>query len=59
MSKKLRIRPRQAAPYLGISVRTLNDYAAKGLIPYYKLSARCVVYDLADLDAFLESRKVK
>jgi predicted site-specific integrase-resolvase len=30
---------------LGISLRTLQDYRDRGLIPYVRFSKRCVRYD--------------
>lgn len=47
-----------AAEYVGLSVRGLADLAAAGLIPRIKAGTRTYLYDIADLDAFLDSRKV-
>lgn len=46
---------KDAASYLSVSTRQLDNYAAAGLIPRIKLGAK-TVYRVADLDAFLESR---
>jgi hypothetical protein len=63
---------RQAAVYLGCSYWTVRDYVLAGLIPVVDLpplrpregerarkSLRRVLVDRADLDAFVESRKVR
>ena len=61
---------RQAAAYLGCSFWTARDYILQGLIPVVDLpplrarrgdrqrkTLRRVLVDLADLDAFIQSRK--
>lgn len=50
---------KQAAAYLGVSERTLYSYTTQygGSIPLVKLSPRCNKIDLADLEAFIQSRK--
>jgi hypothetical protein len=61
---------RQAAAYLGCSFWTTRDYILQGLIPVVDLpplrarrgdrqrkTLRRVLVDLADLDAFIQSRK--
>jgi hypothetical protein len=62
---------RQAALYLGCSYWTVRDYVVAGLIPVVELPAlrpregepprkalRRVLIDRADLDTFIDSRKV-
>lgn len=46
-----------AAAYLGVSERTLYNFYYAGTIPFIKMSQRSVRVDLADLDAFINSRK--
>lgn len=46
---------KDAAAYLSVSTRQLDNYARAGLIPRIKLGAK-TVYRVRDLDAFLESR---
>ncbi len=47
----------QAAEYLGVSARTLQEWRVTGHGPRFAaLSARCVRYRLEDLDAFIESK---
>ncbi|QHI68422.1 helix-turn-helix transcriptional regulator [Tichowtungia aerotolerans] len=47
-----------ASEYLGISRRYLHDLTKQGRIPYSKIGPRCLVYDIADLDLFLEECKI-
>jgi excisionase family DNA binding protein len=56
--RKRMIRPKEASFRMGISRRTLHDYITQGKLRYYRLSPRCIVFDEADIDAFLESRRV-
>lgn len=57
MGKKIG-RP-EAASYLGVSPRTLEKWAVVGGGPtYYRIGSR-VVYDTAELDEYLESRRVR
>lgn len=56
-----RLSTRQAAEYLGISEDTLRWWRHRGDRGprSYALSARHVVYDLADLDAWADQRKAE
>jgi len=61
--KKEEFRPRamkagQAAEYMGISRRYLHDLSQEGRVPYIKVGTRCIVYDIADLDKFLDACKI-
>jgi excisionase family DNA binding protein len=50
-----------AATYLGVSVRTLEDWMLHGSIRFVKTSsgrAGRVLFDLVDLDAWIEAHKV-
>lgn len=53
-----RLRTPEAAAYLGISASTLEKgrVHGKNMPPFIKLG-RIVVYDVADLDAWLTARK--
>lgn len=53
-----RFRNREAAAYLKVSPGTLEVWRCKGRGPRYSKLGKVVVYDVRDLDAFLESRKV-
>jgi excisionase family DNA binding protein len=47
------------ATYLGMSKRTIYKYIADGdCPPYMRLSAKNICFDRADVDAWLESKKV-
>ena len=47
------------AVYLGVAKRTIYKYLADGdCPPYIKLSAKNICFDRADVDAWLESKKV-
>lgn len=48
-----------AAEYIGCSRRTLTDLSSQGRIPYAKIGPRLLVYDIADLDAFLDECRVE
>lgn len=58
MSNSRYIRPAQAANVIGIGLSTLWDWCKKkkpGFPKPYRLSARCTVFDAAELDAFVKS----
>ena len=44
----------QVAKWLGVTVRTLDDYMRRGLVPYYKLG-RTVRFRQQDLEQHLKS----
>jgi excisionase family DNA binding protein len=47
------------AVYLGVAKRTIYKYLAEGdCPPYIKLSTKNICFDRADVDAWLESKKV-
>ena len=47
----------QAGEYLGISPSTLNRMRVTGEGPRYSKAGRRVIYDIEDLDAWVEERK--
>jgi excisionase family DNA binding protein len=48
------------AIYIGVSKRTIYKYISDGdCPPYMKLSAKNICFDRADVDAWLESKKVR
>lgn len=60
---KTEIKPRSlknavAARYVGLSPRALLDLAHAGKLPYIKAGARSVLFDVVDLNRFLDERKV-
>lgn len=44
------IRRKEAAKYLGISLRTLTDWQQKRIIPFVNISHRVTLFRIADLD---------
>lgn len=46
----------RTATYLGVSLRAAKEFAKQGEFPKVNLSRR-VLFDKADLDAFIERRK--
>lgn len=53
---------KEAADYLRISVRLLDQKAAKGEIPYYKLgngATNRVLYNMRDLNKYIEQFRVE
>ena len=48
---------RQAAAYLGLSPSTLNRMRVSGDGPRYSKVGRRVIYDVADLDHWMDERK--
>jgi predicted DNA-binding transcriptional regulator AlpA len=52
-----KMRPPEAAHYLGISTSALAKWRCQGTSPpYVKLGERVVVYDQADLDHWMRGR---
>jgi len=48
-------RPAVIAKRLGLSKRTLFRWSASGKIPAYKLNSRVVMFDEAEINAFIKS----
>ena len=55
MFEQQNLRPREAAEYLAIAPITLAKLRCYGGGPRYAKIGRCVIYNVADLDAWLES----
>ena len=56
---KLRMTSTEAAAYIGLTLRNLKRYRHERRIPYYRLGHVTVVFDVRDLDAFLEQNRVE
>jgi len=54
---KRRLRTKDAAAYLGLSKSTLEKQRVTGDGPIYSALGRVVVYDVDDLDTYVEARK--
>ena len=44
------IRRKEAAKYLGISLRTLSNFQRRGIIPYVRIGHRLTLFRIPDLD---------
>jgi excisionase family DNA binding protein len=55
----LRMRRRNAAKYLGVSVRQFNEWQRAGLIPAIVYPGQQVRFDRGELAAFMERCKVQ
>ncbi len=59
MERKRRlVNIKEAATYIGLKVSTLYGWVSEKKIPHVKIGDR-VLFDIADLDAFIEKSKVK
>lgn len=58
MEKQQVLDEKQAADYVGLSVRTLQSRRFNSLTPAFLKLGRSVRYRLTDLDAFLEAHRV-
>lgn len=53
------IRRKEAAKYLGVTVRCLTKWQARRIIPYHKVSRRCCLYRKPDLDKAMNRFRLK
>jgi excisionase family DNA binding protein len=57
-NKSRGLRANEAAPFIGVSKPTLYRLVAAGKLPQgIRLGKRCTVWQLKDLEAFLENAK--
>ncbi len=49
----------QAASYIGVNGRELKSLRLAKRLPFYRIGHRTIVFDKADLDAFLASCRVE
>ena len=52
------LRPTEAARYLSVSTRTLREWTAKGVLSCHKLSHRCVLFSVKDLEKAMARYRV-
>ncbi|MGS1120707.1 helix-turn-helix transcriptional regulator [Rhodanobacter sp. UC4436_H3] len=52
-SAPVRVTTKVAAEYLGVSVRTLEDWRAKGKGPKYMRIGHRIRYEISELDTFI------
>ena len=55
--QKLHLRTPQAAEYLGLSTSNMEKMRLRGDGPPYAKLGRLVIYDMSDLDAWVNARK--
>jgi len=55
--QSIKMRGRKAAAYIGVSDRTLEKWRQHNTGPPYHRLGRIIVYDKADLDAFLNTNR--
>jgi excisionase family DNA binding protein len=53
-----RVGYKEAATHIGIKETTLRARVSRRQVPHYRLGGRLVVFDLDELDAWLESLRV-
>lgn len=53
------LRRGDAAAYLGVSPRTISDWQKKRVIPFVKMSRKCVLFRRSDLIRAVERFTVK
>lgn len=49
------VKPQDAADYLGVTIRTLQNMQADGRLTAHRLGSGIVRYDLNEIDAALEA----
>lgn len=58
IQSKVYFRRQEAADYLAVSLRQLDEWKATGDIPFISLGRRLVVFSREDLDEFMRDRRV-
>ena len=53
------LRRRAAARHLGVSVRTLGELQRRRVLPFFRLTKRCVLFKVGDLDNALARFRVE
>lgn len=48
----------EAAAYLGVAEKTLRKMTSERRVPFIRISSRCVRYDKAALDRWIEERSI-
>ena len=52
-TNKKKLNEKEAARHLGVSVRCVQNWRKEGKIPFYRISSRCIRYDLAEIERAL------
>jgi hypothetical protein len=45
----------QLATVLNVSLSTINSWMRKGILPFYKLSPRCIRFDMEKVNAAIQT----
>jgi len=53
------VRKRQAAQYIGVSVRTLTNLMRRRVVPYTKVSRKICLFRIKELDKALDRYRVQ
>lgn len=53
------LRPAEAAKYIGVSERTIRAWQNQRVLPFSRMSRRCVLISVADLDAAVGKCRVE
>jgi len=53
------LRPADAAKYLGVSARTIRAWQNQRVLPFSRMSKRCVLISVVDLDAAVGKFRVE
>lgn len=54
MDSKYLLTKQQIAERLGVSLSTINSWMKRGILPYYRLSPRCIRFDIAKVDEAIQ-----
>jgi excisionase family DNA binding protein len=57
--KKVYLRRREAAKYLGCCVRQIDALKHDGDLPFYRLGRRLIVFRLSDLESLMAHRRIE
>lgn len=52
------LKPREAAPMLGVHWKTVKDWAEQGIIPYSLTPGGHFLFKKSDIEKYLEKRQV-
>ena len=55
----MRVRYKQASEHTGLPEGTLRAKVCRKQIPHYRVGPRCVLFDLAELDEWMDSMRVE
>ena len=53
------LRRNAAAKHLNVSIRTLGELQRRRCIPFFRVTKRCILFKISDLDCALERYRVE